>query len=219
VIVVWGDEHNPMPHADCPVAATFVFHGPSDADVVDSNNFDGGYQLGTRLSGLGHRRAAYLGPKSRISLERLAGLRAGLSVDGGDCPLELAVASPGVFDDAGALLDGLLERSGFRAGTRRPFTALMCYNDLIAATVITRLIGLGLRVPEDVSVVGFDSATPTWYDGPALTTCAAPLEELGAEAARMIYWRIEHPNAIRRKLVLATELVEGASAGKEVVDQ
>ena len=47
-------------------------------------------------------------------------------------------------------------------------------------------------MPEDISVAGFDGVTHTWYDGPKLTTCAIPLEEIGAEAARMVYWRIEH---------------------------
>ncbi len=213
-IMVWGDEHNPMPHMDCPVTATFIFYGPPHADVVDTDNFGGGHMLGTRLAGLGHRRAAYIGPESRVSLERLAGLRAGLGADGGDCPPELTVASCRVFSDAAILLDDLLRRTDFRPGAKRPFTALMAYNDFIAARLVLRLRDLGLRVPEDVSVVGFDGAAPAWYDGPALTTCAVPLEELGAEAARMTYWRLEHPNAIRRKLALETELVAGESAGQ-----
>jgi hypothetical protein len=90
-------------------------------------------------------------------------------------------------------------------------TALMVYNDLFAAVVIRRLRERGVRVPEDISVVGFDNVRPAGYDGPALTTIAMPLEELGAEAARLLYWRKAHPDAPPRKLVLATSFVQGAT--------
>lgn len=211
-IVVWGDEHNPMPHADCPVPATFMFYGPPHADVVDADNFSGGYDLGAHLASLGHRRVAYLGTESRVSLERLAGLRAGLGMDGGDCPPAMTVVATRAFSHTVELIDRLLAQTGLKPGAAsRPFTALMAYNDFIAAKVVKRLTELGFRVPDDISVVGFDGAAPSWYEGPKLTTCAVPLEELGAEAARMTYWRIAHPNAIRRKLSLETELVEGES--------
>jgi LacI family transcriptional regulator len=214
-IVVWGDENNAMPHTDCPVPSTFIFYGPPHADVVDADNFSGGYDLGAHLACLGHRRVAYLGTKSRISLERLAGLRAGLGADGGDCPPELTLTCNNIHGESVAMLDRLLAQTGLKPGSvQRPFTALMAYNDFAAARMVMRLRELGFRVPEDVSVVGFDGSAPAWYDGPALTTCAIPLEELGAEAARMTYWRLEHPNAIRRKLSLETELIEGKSTGK-----
>lgn len=214
-IVVWGDEHNLMPHADCPVPSTFIFYGPPHADVVDADNFGGGHALGAHLARLGHRRAAYLGIRSRISLERLAGLRAGLGVDGGDCPPELILTCDNIHNNSVAMLDRLLAQTGFKPGSvQRPFTALMAYNDFAAARIVMRLRERGFRVPEDISVAGFDGSAPAWYDGPPLTTCAIPLEELGAEAARMTYWRLEHPNAIRRKLALETELIEGKSTGK-----
>ena len=97
---------------------------------------------------------------------------------------------------------------------RRRFTAIACYNDWFAVHAIKYLNARGLRVPEDISVTGFDGVTPLWYDGPKLTTCAVPLEEIGAEAARFLDWRIEHPNAIRRTLMVETELAEGGSVGR-----
>lgn len=213
-IVVWGDEYNPMPHADCPVPTTFIFYGPPDADVVDADNFGGGYQLGVHLGSMGHRRVAFIGPDSRIGLERLAGLRAGLGIDGGDCPPKLTLTGRQVGIGEPDAVDRLLARVGHKAGAQLPFTALMGYNDFLAARAILRFRELGLRVPEDISVAGFDGAAPSWYDGPPLTTAAIPIEELGAEAARLVYWRIEHPNAIRRKLTLETELVKGETAAQ-----
>jgi DNA-binding LacI/PurR family transcriptional regulator len=56
------------------------------------------------------------------------------------------------------------------------FTALMAYNDYMASAAVIHLRERGVRVPEDVSVVGFDNAArPDWYDGPPLTTVAMPL--------------------------------------------
>ena len=89
------------------------------------------------------------------------------------------------------------------------FTALMAYNDYMAAGVILRLRERGVRVPEDVSVVGFDNVRPAWYDGPDITTAAMPLEDLGAEAARLVYWRLAHPAAPRRRLALTAPFVPG----------
>lgn len=83
-----------------------------------------------------------------------------------------------------------------------------------AGRVIMRLRDLGLRVPRDIGVAGFDGVTHAWYDGPKLTTCAIPLEDIGAEAARMVYWRIEHPDAPRRKVSLEAEVAEGESVGE-----
>ena len=82
----------------------------------------------------------------------------------------------------------------------------MVYNDIFAAVVIQRLRERGLRVPEDISVVGFDNVRPV------LTTVTMPLEEIGAEAVRLLYWRLAHPDAPPRKLVLAAPLVPGETA-------
>lgn len=219
VVVVWGDEHNPMPHADCPVAAVFVFHGPPHADIVDADNFMAGYQLGVHLAALGHRRVAFHGTKSLISNERLAGLRTGLETQGGECPPALTFRRVSPFRDAAGFADRLLAETGWRPdSSAKPFTALVCYNDLLASHAVMRLQELGVSVPEDISVAGFDGVNHAWYDGPKLTTCALPLEDIGAEAARMVYWRVEHPNAPRRKLSLETELVEGESVGEVKIE-
>jgi len=215
VVVVWGDEIHPAPHSDCPIAPVFVFHGPPHADVVDADNFMAGHQLGAHLAARGHRRVAFYGTLSLISNERLAGVRAGLEAKGGEIPPALTYRSHSPFGTASTFADDLLAKTGWRAGaTNKPFTALVCYNDYLAARVVMRLRALGLRVPEDIGVAGFDGVNNAWYDGPPLTTCAIPLEDIGAEAARMVYWRIEHPDAPRRKVSLETEVREGETAGR-----
>jgi LacI family repressor for deo operon, udp, cdd, tsx, nupC, and nupG len=214
VVLVWGDEHTPLPSTPCPTPQVHIFHGPPHADVVTADNFSGGIQLGEHLAAMGHRRVAFIGPETQVARERLAGLRTALDAVGGACPRDIAQLKRGRGGQGPEAVDQLLAGQTCAADLQQRFTAIVCYNDWFAMHAIQRLNELGLRVPEDVSVTGFDNAEPAGYDGPKLTTCAVPIEELGAEAARLLYWRIEHPNAVRRKLSLETELAEGGTVAR-----
>jgi DNA-binding LacI/PurR family transcriptional regulator len=214
VVLARGNEFVPHPPYPAPVPAVFIFAGPEGADVVTVENFDTGMQFAAHLAALGHRRAAYIGFKTNMSLKRLYGLRAGMHLAGGSVPDECTfIAHQRGPDGFREFADQLLHVA--RPGDPGPngVTALMVYNDYFAAVVIQRLRERGVRVPEDISVVGFDNVRPPGYDGPALTTAVMPLEELGAEAARLLYWRKTHPDAPPRKLVLTAPLVAGASTG------
>jgi LacI family transcriptional regulator len=228
VVMSLGNEFVEHPPYPAPVPAVFIFTGPEGADVVTVENFDAGMKLAAHLAALGHRRVAYIGFRTNMSLKRLYGLRAGMNLAGGSVPDEYTFLSQQAGpDEFRELADRLLEAarpgnpgpSGLASEKFRPdkgrdeagVTALMVYNDYFAAVVIRRLRERGVRVPEDISVVGFDNVRPPGYDGPPLTTVAMPLEELGAEAARMLYWRKAHPKAPPRKLLLAAPFVEGAT--------
>jgi DNA-binding LacI/PurR family transcriptional regulator len=212
VVMSLGNEFDQHPTFPAPVPAVFIFSGPEGADVVTVDDFDAGMKLGAHLAALGHRHVAYIGFMSNMSIKRLYGLRSSLHSVGGSAPDEcvFTMLQGGPVDFCG-FTDRLLEAA--RPGKRGPngITALMVYSDFFAAVVIRRLRERGVRVPEDISVVGFDNVRPADYDGPALTTIAMPLEELGAEAARLLYWRKTHPDAPPRKLVLATSFVAGGT--------
>jgi DNA-binding LacI/PurR family transcriptional regulator len=70
------------------------------------------------------------------------------------------------------------------------FTALVCYNDIAAIGAIRALMNHGLRVPEDISVIGFDDIQGAAFHNPSLTTIRQPLQEMGAVAARILLQRI-----------------------------
>ena len=74
----------------------------------------------------------------------------------------------------------------------QPFTALFAYNDVAAIGAINALQDAGLRVPDDVSVVGFDDIRIAVHNNPSLTTVRQPLERMGELAARTLLKRIEH---------------------------
>jgi DNA-binding LacI/PurR family transcriptional regulator len=73
---------------------------------------------------------------------------------------------------------------------KRPFTALVSYNDIAAIGAIRALRDKGLRVPEDVSVIGFDDIQGAAYHSPSLTTIRQPLNEMGNKAAQLLLQRI-----------------------------
>ena len=79
--------------------------------------------------------------------------------------------------------------------SRQPFTALFAFNDISAMGAIRALRDAGLRVPDDVSVVGFDDIQNAAYQNPGLTTVRQPLREMGRIAAEILLRRINRPGS------------------------
>lgn len=159
------------------------------------------------LVGLGHRQIAFIRGQSfssdtepRWEAIQHAAERARLAIDpelvaqlDGDSPSH----EPGYFATQRLL------------GPKAQFTALFAFNDVSAIGAIRALREAGLRVPEDVSVVGFDDIQSAAFQNPALTTVRQPLRTMGTLAAETILTQIgspaEHPPS--RQLVVDPELV------------
>ena len=87
------------------------------------------------------------------------------------------------------------------------FTALVCYNDVSAIGAIRALMNHGLRVPEDVSVVGFDDIQSAAFHNPSLTTIRQPLQQMGGVAARILLQRIRGQASFPDAVPILPELV------------
>jgi LacI family transcriptional regulator len=87
------------------------------------------------------------------------------------------------------------------------FTALICYNDVAAIGAIRAFMDRGLRVPEDISVVGFDDIQGASYHNPSLTTIRQPLNQMGIVAARILLQRIRGEATFPRTVPILPELV------------
>lgn len=96
---------------------------------------------------------------------------------------------------------------------RRPFTALFAYNDISAIGSILAFQKAGLRVPEDISVVGFDDIQIAMHNNPSLTTVRQPLEMMGETAARTLLNRIEEHDDWVPHIRIEPELVVRNSTG------
>jgi LacI family repressor for deo operon, udp, cdd, tsx, nupC, and nupG len=99
-------------------------------------------------------------------------------------------------------------------GRTREFTAVFCFNDISAIGAIRAISDAGLRVPEDISVVGFDDIITAAYCKPSLTTVKQPLQEMGERAAQALLDRIAHPaQEWPAEIVMEPELVVRESTG------
>lgn len=160
------------------------------------------------LAMLGHRDVAFIAgpPSSPICVDRELGYQLALQRAG--IALNPALAAVGDFSiEAGErAIDLLLSRE-------QPFSAVFCSNDEMAIGAMRALSARGLRVPEDVSVVGFDDIRFARYTTPALTTIAQPKNALGREATTMLIELLNDPTVPPRKRVLSADLVvRGSSA-------
>ena len=96
----------------------------------------------------------------------------------------------------------------------RDFTAIFCFNDICAFGAIRAIDDARLRVPEDISVVGFDDIASAEYHQPSLTTVRQPLREMGARGAKILLDRINYPNRkFPTEVVMKPELIVRESTG------
>jgi DNA-binding LacI/PurR family transcriptional regulator len=96
----------------------------------------------------------------------------------------------------------------------RGFTALFAFNDWAAIGAIRALDGAGLRVPDDISVIGFDGIPNAAYTRPSLTTVRQPLLKMGEIAARTLLEQIEKRSEYVPEIAIEPELVVRESTGK-----
>ncbi len=158
------------------------------------------------LKSLGHRRIAFVaGPeRGRSSRERLEGYRQGIAVNG------LGPAAEKVVTGAGLLEDGPRALAALMGLAERP-TAVLCYNDLAAIGLLGAAARAGLRVPGDLSVVGYDNIPLSAFSVPPLTTVDQPKEQMGRLAVEMCLAALN--GRPTQDVVLTGELVIRESAG------
>ena len=177
-------------------------------DSVGIDNRGGARTMVRHLQELGHRRIAVIKGTDRNydSDERLAGYRELMRQAGSyDADLE----APGAFTEESGYrgVEQLLRRSP------RP-TAIFAFNDSMAAGALSALQAAGLRVPEDVSVAGFDDVPLAGYLNPPLTSVRVPIADLGAGAMQCLLSAIQDKNRHERTTrTLKTTLVVRRSTG------
>jgi LacI family transcriptional regulator, galactose operon repressor len=88
-----------------------------------------------------------------------------------------------------------------------PPTAILASNDVMAFGVMEAARERGKKIPDDISIIGFDDIKQAAHVHPPLTTIRQPLEEMGRRAARMLLEIIENPERLAEKIELPTELV------------
>jgi len=178
-------------------------------DQVGINNREAMRNLVERVSAHGHRRIGYVGgnPGFATTLERIAGYRDGLATAGGAIDERLLVTGSATTYSAMQAAERLLDLD-------QPPTALVGGNNLATIGIMKAITRRGLRVPKDISVVGFDDFE--WADcfEPRLTLVAQPCVEIGRRAAFLLMERIAVPEGVRRTIQLDAVMIERESCGR-----
>jgi LacI family transcriptional regulator len=185
--------------------------GASDLDVptIGATNWAGGMRATEHLLALGHRRIGFIEgpPRLLCSRARLDGYRAALEAAGVGVDRRLVTAGD------------FYHESGFAGGAALldladPPTAIFASSDQMAFGVYEAVRRRGWRVPDDVSVVGFDDLPEVRWSSPPLTTVRQPLTEMGRLAARTVLRLAEGEGVESTGIELATELVVRESTAR-----
>ena len=170
--------------------------------TIGATNWSGGLSATEYLIELGHRRIGFVEgrPELWCSRARMDGYRAALEMAG--LTVEDALIASGKYT----------YEAGFRAGRKLfegedPPTAVFVSSDQMALGVYEALRQRGLRVPDDVSVVGFDDLPEARWSSPPLTTVRQPLADMGRMAVRTIQRIVRDENIESSRIELATRLV------------
>jgi LacI family transcriptional regulator len=180
------------------------------ADSLNAESEQSAYALTAHLvDHHGYRAVEFLGDAdtSPDTLRRWRGFCRALEAAGVPVPAAPVACS---FDESG----------GFRAATRlleeRTPRALVCANDEIALGAIAAAERVGLRVPDDLAVTGWDDVMAARHSRPGLTTVRQPMRDLGSRAALRLHERLTGDRSEPRHEVLPTQLVLRASCGRHL---
>ncbi|WP_182111608.1 MULTISPECIES: LacI family DNA-binding transcriptional regulator [unclassified Actinotalea] len=189
-----------------PVVAVDPHTGPSGMPTVDSDSLRGAVLATQHLLALGHRRIGFLGGRPDLESARLReeGYRTAL--------LEAGIAPDPMLMRVGGYRPETADQPAHELLTlaARP-TAIFAANDLSAIRTMEVARGLGLRVPDDLSVIGFDNVPESAMTVPGLTTINQPIRRMGSEAIRLLVGLIAGVAGTSTHLTLPTELVERGS--------
>lgn len=172
----------------------------AEVDSVTADHEKGAYEVVQHLLALGHRRIGFIGisPEDSHTLRRYGGYLAALREAGIEPEREYTVGPPGApaFATQEDGYDGMMRL----ARLRRPPTAVFARNDFAGIGAMRAAGKLGLSVPGDVAVAGFDNIPLAAYTTPPLTTADQSILEQGATAARFLLERLTGVRSNERKI-------------------
>lgn len=223
ILISSGQTEEPLHmiiQAKVPVVVVDREVGGLQVDQVLSDNDQGGYLVGRYLTSLGHRQVGCITglPDLQVTIDRLAGFRRALREVQAELSIHAMVSGDFRYTSGQSAMSELLKRN-------LQLTAVFAMNDLMALAALRTLQDARIRVPEDISIIGFDNITLSNLVSPTITTIAQPVKEIGQTCVDLLLQRIqqEEPGTESLRIVLPTTLVTRESCaplpGKEVVTE
>ena len=177
--------------------------GTAQDTYISYSNFDSAAQLTRLLIDKGHKRIALIAghPDSYPTARRMDGFMHAMQEAGLDVPPSYIVQGDWEYES------GFEQTKKLLALPQQP-TAIFAMNDLMAAGCFHALNEAGLRVPEDISVIGFDNREISRFLQPPLTTIALPTREMGVQSAVQLIDMIRNPSMPPRPCIIPCSIVE-----------
>ena len=201
-LVIYANRpHRVLAQLPADLPRVVVLFPTDEAPCVLADDFGGARAATRHLIELGHRRIAYLVSDANFEIyrERLGGYRAALleagiaarpewlrllgEIDNSIQPSYLALAKQSREEMRSWLCDGFADLG---------CTALLAHNDEVAISALQILREMGVKVPDQLSVIGFDDARFGQIHAPSLSSVSVPLDEIGARAARIIFEQLQN---------------------------
>jgi DNA-binding LacI/PurR family transcriptional regulator len=157
---------------------------------------------------LGHERIAYLGGPL-LSPDRELGFRNAHTLNGLNVDESIIKRGNPTHEFGNYAMLELLK-------SKEKFTGVFCANDMIALGAMQCLIDAGVRIPEDVAVVGYDDIQMAHLIKPALTTVQQPISEMSSEVVTLLLKLIDKPNLPPKNLMFDMKLIIRESCGKRL---
>jgi len=195
-----------------PIVAINSYGNVTCCSRIEVDMRGGAYLAVRRLLTLGHRRIGMIvgDPQKLFMRQRLDGYKDALAVEGIPYDESLVVIEP-----CGAREDGALAARQLLTASDRP-SAVFTASDSRALGVLDCADELGLTVPSDLAVVGFDDIDEASYANPPLTTVKNPIYEGGAEAVRLLHQQINQGTTAPQVCMMPMELVVRESCGNAI---
>ncbi len=180
-----------------------------DCPSVGATNWQGGYNATEYLIKLSHRRIGFITGWLDLgaALDRMDGYKTALRTY--HIPFEPELIYEGTFNQ----IDGYTGASRLLELANPP-TAIFASNDVMAMAAMDAVREKGLRIPEDISIIGFDDIPQASHVRPALTTIRQPLEQMGRIATQMLLEILQKPECSPKRIELPTEIIIRDSTAK-----
>ncbi len=207
-VILVGERHEEVMNyyraAHKPIVVVDDDPGDANIDWVMPNNGDGILQAMDYLISLGHRKIAYLGLTEGMPAweERFAGYRKALEKNSLAFDKDLVIRCVADIENAKLHFISKLKDKSWNLPT-----AIICCNDRIAVGALKACREAGIKVPEQMSIIGFDDIHICLVTDPNLTTVKVPRYAMGEEAAKKIMARINGEKSLGVKIVLPTRLI------------
>lgn len=214
-LVLVGNKHNPDLHKilkakNIPYVNTYIYSKDVTEPCVGFENSQAVYQMTDFLLQLGHQKFAMITGKrdnnDRVEA-RISGARNRLKKEQLDLPNHLIIEAPYTIEGGYAAMKALETK-------KNDFTALICGSDILAFGALSACKDLGISVPKDLSIVGFDNLEFSAHLSPPLTTIDVPATEMGQKAAGYLINKLKNKNNSAEKIKLKTTIILRETTGK-----